>query len=84
MILGRIILSKKAQIVATLTSDGSWKCSDETIEKYLNLRFPLFGKYGSPSMGKPGAAALHDAAEKLGGKVEYLAKFPEMPPGTIY
>lgn len=84
--VGEIVIpAKDGEIRAVLTTDGRWECPDPVILGVLRREFGLDGWYGSPSMGAGGAAALHAAAEYLGGEASYQHKqIPEPPPGVVF
>ena len=79
--LGKLIGSyNRRNFEAVLNDDGIWQCSNELIGRLLNRGYSLKSRrYGSPSAGSRGYAALQDAASEFDGEFEYLVDETETP-----
>lgn len=65
---------------ATLGDDLTWSSNDAATARMLNTLYPASA---SPSLGRPGADALHRAAVGLNAKVSGVTT-PAQQPAFVY
>jgi hypothetical protein len=79
--IGRLKLPHHVSAFDAVIVNGAWQSGDTEFQSFLEARFPLTDI--SPADGQPGAKQLRDAAEALGGRVEW-AEQPAVEPGVVY
>ena len=68
---------------AVLEDDGKWRCHDEVIQTFLNIRYSPDKETGPGAVLPYGVQSIHSAASALGAKVIQAPKVPPLRPGEI-
>lgn len=79
--IGTLRLPYHVSAVPAFVENGEWWSDDSEFQKFLATRFPVTDV--SPADGPPGAKQLRDAAEALGGRIEWTEQ-PETGSGMVY